>query len=68
MKASLKVIERKNQQMKGANKAVKELDRQVKAIVAVSVNKIGDTNQTVNRPATKAGFVKMNVVSSLSKD
>ena len=52
----------------GTNKPVKELDRQVKAIVAVSVNKVDDTNQTVNRPATKAGFVKMNVVSSLSKN
>ncbi len=52
----------------GLNKPVKELDRQVKAIVAISVNKVDVANQKVNRPATKAGFVKMSVVSSLSKD
>jgi len=44
----------------------KELDRQVKAIVAVSTIRIEDTEQKEHRPNTKAGFVKMNVVSSLS--
>ena len=52
----------------GANKPAKELDRQVKALVAVSIKKVDDGKQTENRPATKAGFVKMNVISSLSKD
>ena len=52
----------------GLNEPVKELDRQVKAIVAVSVTKVDDVDRTNNRPTTKAGFVKMNVVCSLSKD
>ena len=36
--------------------------------MAVSIKKVDDGKQTENRPATKAGFVKMNVISSLSKD
>lgn len=47
----------------------KELDRQVKVIVAVSVAAKTEEEKQEHRPDTKAGFVKMNVVSSLgSKD
>jgi hypothetical protein len=46
----------------------KELDRQVKAIVAVSVTPVADKEQTEHQPKSKAGFVKMNVVSSLATD
>ena len=47
------------------SKPVKELDRQVKAIVAVSTKPVANTEQKEHRPASKAGFVKMNVVRSL---
>ncbi len=47
------------------NKPVKEMDRQVKAIVAVSTKPVADADQKVHRPKSKAGFVKMSVVSSL---
>jgi len=46
-------------------KPAKELDRQVKAIVAVSVQPIAAADQKKHRPETKAGFLKMSVVSSL---
>ena len=53
---------------KEGEEPAKELDRQVKAIVAVSTIQLeGNIEQKVYRPNTKAGFVKMNVVSSLSK-
>lgn len=46
-------------------KSIKELDRQVKAIVAVSSIPLQQREQKTGRPNTKAGFVKMSVVSSL---
>ena len=46
-------------------KPAKELDRQVKAIVAVSIQPVADADQKKHRPKTKAGFLKMSVVSSL---
>lgn len=49
-------------------KPAKELDRQVKAIVAVSIKPVANTEQKEHQPASKAGFVKMNVVSSLCTD
>lgn len=49
-------------------KPVRELDRQVKAIVAVSVKPVADTEQKRHQPTSRAGFVKMNVVSSLCTD
>lgn len=48
-------------------KPVKELDRQVKAIVAVSKVPVSMDKQKPHRPDTKAGYLKMNVVSSLNK-
>lgn len=47
------------------DKPAKELDRQVKAIVAVSSKPIAIEEQKENRPNTKCGFVKMNVVQSI---
>ena len=49
-------------------KPAKELDRQVKAIVAVSVQPVAAADQTKHRPTTKAGFLKMSLVSSLSNN
>jgi hypothetical protein len=46
-------------------KSAKELDRQVKAIVAVSVQPVAEADKKKHRPQTKAGFLKMSVVSSL---
>jgi len=46
-------------------KPAKELDRQVKAIVAVSIQPVADDDKKEYRPETKAGFLKMSVVSSL---
>jgi len=46
---------------------VKELDRQVKAIVAVSMMPVSVDKQKEYRPNTKAGYLKMNVVTSLNK-
>lgn len=46
---------------------VKELDRQVKAIVAVSTTSVSIDKQKPHRPNSKAGYLKMNVVSSLNK-
>lgn len=48
-------------------KPVKELDRQVKAIVAVSTTPVAINDQQKHRPNTKAGYLKMSVVSSLNK-
>jgi len=45
---------------------VKEIDRQVKAVVAVSRNPVEDDKRSKHHPDTKAGYVKMKVVSSLS--
>lgn len=45
----------------------KELDRQVKAIVAVSTTPIEVGKRTDGRPITKPGYLKMNVVAGLSK-
>lgn len=59
---------RKKQEDNEQGKPVKELDRQVKAIVAVSVQAIAQEQQKQHRPYSKAGFVKMNVVSSLCKE
>jgi hypothetical protein len=44
---------------------VKELDRQVKAIVAVSAKPVSQDKQKKTRPDSKPCFVKMSVVSSL---
>lgn len=46
-------------------KAVKELDRQVKAIVAVSTKPVAQEQRRQYRLNSKAGFIKMSVVSSL---
>ena len=46
---------------------VKELDRQVKAIVAVSTTPVSINEQKTYRPNTRAGYLKMNVISSLNK-
>lgn len=49
-------------------KPVKELDRQVKAIVAVSTTPIATGEHKKGRPVTKPGYLKMSVVQSLSKN
>lgn len=49
-------------------KPVKELDRQVKAIVAVSTTPVPATQQKPHRPNTKAGYLKMSVVDSLGSN
>lgn len=48
-------------------KPAKELDRQVKAIVAVSTTPIVTGEDKKGRPTTKPGYLKINVVQSLSK-
>jgi transposase-like protein len=48
-------------------KPAKELDRQVKAIVAVSTTPIIVDDHKNGRPKTKPGYLKMSVVESLSK-
>lgn len=48
-------------------KPVKELDRQVKAVVAVSTIPIVIGKRKDGRPIAKPGYLKMNVVQSLSK-
>lgn len=48
-------------------KPVKELDRQVKAIVAVSTTPIVTGEQKKGRPTTKPGYLKISVVQSLAK-
>lgn len=45
----------------------KELDRQVKAIVAVSTTPVPEAERKKGRPSTKPGYLKMSVVTSLSK-
>ena len=45
----------------------KELDRQVKAVVAVSTTPVPIEKQKKGRPKTYPGYLKMNVVSSLNK-
>lgn len=57
---------RKKVIVKGVSQPGLELDRQVKAIVAVSTKPVDQTDQTKHKPKTRAGFIKMNVVSSLS--
>ena len=44
----------------------KELDRQVKAIVAVSSTPKAEDKRSKHHPDTQAGYVKINVVNSLS--
>jgi hypothetical protein len=48
-------------------KPAKELDRQVKAIVAVSTTPIVTGEYKKGRPVTKPGYLKISVVQSLSK-
>ena len=48
-------------------KPAKELDRQVKAIVAVSTTPIIIGEHKNGRPKTKPGYLKISVVASLSK-
>ncbi len=49
-------------------KPAKELDRQVKAIVAVSSKPIVNKNDHINgKPERKPGFLKMSVVTGLNK-
>ena len=48
-------------------KPAKALDRQVKAIVAVSTTPIATGEIKKGHPVTKPGYLKMNVVHSLSK-
>src|ERR1039457_698704 len=47
-------------------KPVKELDRQVKVIVAVSTKPVEVSEQKEHRPKSKAGYVKMSVVNGLT--
>ena len=56
---------RKKDEDKPDGKPAKELDRQVKAIVAVSTEPIAAADQKGHRPETKPRFIKMSVVSSL---
>jgi hypothetical protein len=56
---------RKKETTGAASDAVKQLDRQVKAIVAVSTQPVATDEQKEYRPTSKPGYVKMNVVSSL---
>lgn len=59
---------RKNEDDTLAAKRVKELDRQVKAIVAVSTKPIVTGKSKKGHPVTKPGYLKMSVVNSLSKN
>jgi hypothetical protein len=67
MKVFLKGIEKKEEDSL-ITKSVKELDRQVKAVVAVSTMPIPTGQIKKGRPVTKPGYLKMNVVQSLSKN
>ena len=49
-------------------KPVKQLDRQVKAIVAVSTTPVITGETKKGRPVTKPGYLKMNIVKALAKD
>ena len=51
-----------------SEKPAKELDRQVKAIVAVSTTPIKEHEQKEHKPNTRAGYLKMSVVNSLSNN
>ena len=57
---------RKKEIVEGVVENAKELDRQVKAIVAVSTRPVDAGKQKKLRPKTSPGFLKMSVVSSLS--
>jgi transposase-like protein len=46
----------------------KELDRQVKAVVAVSTTRIDTEKMKKGKPVTKPGYLKISVVQSLSKN
>ena len=59
---------RKKEMPDGEMKPVKEMDRQVKVIVAVSTRPIAASEQKGYHPPAKCGFVKMNVVASLCTD
>lgn len=59
---------RKKEEDSLITKSVKELDRQVKAVVAVSTTPIPTGQIKKGRPVTKPGYLKMNVVQSLSKN
>ena len=49
-------------------KLEKELDRQVKAIVAVSTTPIEDKEEKIKgKPGSKPKYLKMSVVNGLSK-
>jgi ISXO2-like transposase domain len=48
-------------------KPAKELDRQVKAIAAVSTTPVATTEHKKGHPVTKPGYLKISVVQSLSK-
>jgi len=48
-------------------KPAKELDRQVRAVVAVSTTPIVTDEQKKGKPVTKPGYLKISVVQSLSK-
>lgn len=50
-----------------ALKPVRELDRQVTSIVAVSTTPVATDKYKKGRPITKPGYLKMSVVQSLSK-
>lgn len=49
-------------------KPVKEIDRQVKAIVAVSTTPFATDKHKKGKPITKPGYLKMSVVQFLSKN
>jgi ribosomal protein L37AE/L43A len=59
--------QRKKEDEHAIGKQVKELDRQVKVVVAVSTTPVPVEKQQKNRPKTYPGYVKMNVVSGLNK-
>jgi len=58
---------RKREESGAQAQAVKELVRQVKAIVAVSTTPVKEHEQQKYKPKSKAGYIKMNVVTSLNK-
>jgi ISXO2-like transposase domain len=58
---------RKKTDYSSNGKPAKELDRQVKAVVAVSTTPIITAQIKKGRPVTKPGYLKISVVQSLSK-
>ncbi len=60
-------IRKKDDETGPVVKPAKELDRQVKAIVAVTTTPIEIDKRKNGRPITKAGYLKINVVTSLGK-